>query len=349
MSEKTEQPTPKRAKEARKKGQFAKSRLLSGALVSLAVLLALGASLPMGASRLRAFAESIFSGQLTRPADALWQGLLAVAALTLPAFAAAFATSATISTAFAGLHLELSHVAPQLERVSPASGFQRLFSLRQVVEVLKALVAALVVGAVIWSGVRDAGPSVFRLPADDGLAAFTGLTRLLWPVLVKAAFVLVLLGGADFLLARKRHRDEVMMTREEVKREHKESEGDPHHKGKRKALHRALAQGGPARGVQKATAVVVNPTHIAVALRYAEDECEAPYLVAKGQEDDALAIRKEAKRLGIPIVKDIPLARSLIHYDVGEEIPEELYRAAAAVLTVALESRAEDAGPRSRT
>ena len=92
--------------------------------------------------------------------------------------------------------------------------------------------------------------------------------------------------------------------------------------------------------------MVVNPTHIAVALRYAPDECEAPYLVAKGREEDALAIRREAKALGISIVRDIPLARSLIHYDVGEEIPEELYRAAAAVLKVALEARDSDADSR---
>ena len=139
------------------------------------------------------------------------------------------------------------------------------------------------------------------------------------------------------------------MTREEVKQEHKKSEGDPHHKAKRKALHRQLATGGPARGVQKATAVVVNPTHIAVALRYDQAECEAPYLVAKGREEDAFEIRREAKALGIPVVKDIPLARSLIHYDVGEEIPEELYRAAAAVLKVALEYADADAHPRSQT
>jgi type III secretion protein U len=96
--------------------------------------------------------------------------------------------------------------------------------------------------------------------------------------------------------------------------------------------------------VQKATAVVVNPTHIAVALRYAEGESDAPYIVAKGREEDALKIRKEAESLEIPVVRDTPLARALVHYDVGEEVPEELYQAAAAVLKVALEaSGARDA------
>ncbi len=95
--------------------------------------------------------------------------------------------------------------------------------------------------------------------------------------------------------------------------------------------------------------MVVNPTHITVALRYATKECEAPYLVAKGHEADALGLRREAERLGIPVVRDVPLARSLIHYDVGEEIPEELYQAAAAVLRVARETREVDDRPRRQT
>jgi type III secretion protein U len=133
-----------------------------------------------------------------------------------------------------------------------------------------------------------------------------------------------------------------MMTREEVKQEHKDSEGDPRHKAERKALHRQILAGGRARGVQKASAVVINPTHIAVALRYDEEECDAPYLVAKGRDREAQAIRNQAQRLGIPVVQDIPLARSLVQFDVGEEIPEELYQAAAAVLKVAFESQSAD-------
>jgi type III secretion protein U len=172
---------------------------------------------------------------------------------------------------------------------------------------------------------------------------------LLGPLALRLAWVLVVLGVGDYALSRRRHVKELMMTREEVKREHKESEGDPHHKSQRKALQRQLAAGGAARGVQKASVVVVNPTHIAVALRYATEECEAPYLVAKGREADALSLRREAERLGIPVVRDVPLARGLIHYDVGEEIPEELYQAAAAVLRVAQESQDVDDHPRRKT
>lgn len=125
------------------------------------------------------------------------------------------------------------------------------------------------------------------------------------------------------------------MSHDEVRQEHKSAEGDPHAKAHRKAQQRRLSAGGPTRGVGRATAVVVNPTHIAIAIRYDSHECEAPYIVAKGREEDAVKIRQEAKALGLPIVKDIPMARALIHYDVGDEVPEELYQAAAAVLTVA--------------
>ena len=186
--------------------------------------------------------------------------------------------------------------------------------------------------------------------ADGGEPAALGfLLERLAPTVVRVAWVVLALGVADFALARRRHVRDLMMTREELKREYKESEGDPHHKGQRKALHRQLAQGGPARGLQKASAVVVNPIHIAVALRYDATECDAPYLVAKAREQDAIALRREAERLGIPVVRDIPLARSLVHYDVGEEIPSELYEAAAAVLRVALGEAATDGSPRRQT
>jgi type III secretion protein U len=128
-----------------------------------------------------------------------------------------------------------------------------------------------------------------------------------------------------------------MMSRDDVKQEHKSSDGDPHQKAERKALQRKLVLGGPARGVAKATAVVVNPTHVAVALRYAPEECEAPYVVARGCEDEALQIRSGARALGIPLLKNVPLARTLVHLDVGEAIPEELYQAVAGILKAALE------------
>jgi type III secretion protein U len=156
----------------------------------------------------------------------------------------------------------------------------------------------------------------------------------------RALLVAAALGGLDLLLARRRHRRALRMSREEVRREHREQEGDPRHRAHRRAAHRRLVLAGRARGVKSASVVVVNPTHVAVGLRWASEECDAPYLVARGREEEAAALRAEALALGIPIVRDVALARGLVQYDVGEEIPEELYRAAAVVLERALD-RAE--------
>jgi type III secretion protein U len=185
---------------------------------------------------------------------------------------------------------------------------------------------------------RSQGPLILRSVSREGVGTFALVLRFLEGLLVRGCLTLLILGGLDYVLAWRRHRKELMMTRDELKKEHRESEGDPRHRAQRRALHRALALGGPARGVQRATAVVVNPTHIAVALRYAPDECEAPYLVAKAREGEAVVLRGEAQRRGIPVVRDVALARSLVNYDVGEEIPEELYRAAAVVLKLAARS-----------
>ena len=349
MSEKTHQPTDHKLREARKKGQIPRSKLFTSAAVTLGGLAGTLAFSSETAVRLRGWATALLSLRPTAPADALVEGLRVLASCAAPTLGGALVGSLCASVATSGLQLNVSHVSPQLDRIDPFQGAKKLFSARQLIDVLKGLLVAGVVAAILWSGVRDAGPDVFRAIAYSGPTAMAVTLRVLGPLVVKASVVLLVLGVADWALARHRHVKDLMMSHEEVKQEHKNSEGDPHHKSQRKALHKQIAAGGPARGVQKATAVVVNPTHIAVALRYDESECDAPYIVAKGREEDALKIRKDAQSLGIPVVRDIPLARSLVHYDMGEEVPEELYKAAAAVLKVAMESTAKNEGPEGKT
>jgi type III secretion protein U len=242
----------------------------------------------------------------------------------------------------AGVQVNVDLVSPKLERLNPAEGFKKLFSPRQALEVGKGLLVTAVIGWLLWTSLKDAAPLAVRsLTRDDGALTLPALLELWRPAVLRAAVVLALLGVADQALAHRKHLKGLMMSRDEVKQEHKQQDGDPHHKAKRKSLHKQLASGGSARGLHNATAVVVNPTHIAVALRYDEAECAAPYVVARGREEDALNMRKHAESLGVPVIRDVPLARSLVQLDVGEEVPEELYQAAAAVLKVALEASAE--------
>ena len=349
MSEKTEKPTPQKLREARKKGQVAKSRMLSGAAVTVAGVLAFIATAPLGWARLRRLCETLFLAQDTRVESAALDALGVLAWLSLPALLAAFAGAFVVSAAQAGLQSQPALLMPKLERISLAAGLKRLFSMRQVTDTLKNLAISAVVALLVWFAVEDAARDVFRAVWLEGTGSLMTTLALLPPLLVRLCAVMAVLALGDYALARHRHVKDLMMSREDIKQEFKNSEGDPHAKSKRKQLHRALASQGPARGVHKATAVVVNPTHIAVALRYAPDECEAPYIVATGRDEDALAIRREAKRQRIPVLRDIPLARSLIHYDVGEEVPEELYRAAAAILKTALELQERDTRPGGRT
>ncbi len=347
MSEKTEKPSARRLRDARRKGQIPRSRLLSSSAVTLGGLIGFTAFAPEGFERLKEWTSRLLLGQ--ESSGAWEEGLWMLARLSGPALGGALVASLGVSVAMVGFELNPEHLTPKLERISPAAGLKRLFSVRSLVEVAKALVVMGVVAALVWNEVEKSGPDALRAVWLDGAVGLSQLVGRLAPLATRIAWVLLVLGVGDYALARRRHLQDLMMTREEVKREYKESEGDPHHKAQRKALHRQFAQGGQARGVQKATAVVVNPTHIAVALRYDSKECEAPYLVAKGREEDALALRREAQRLGIAVVRDIPLARSLIHYDVGEQIPEELYQTAAVVLRVAMESHDTDTSPRRQT
>jgi type III secretion protein U len=331
------EPSAQKLKQAREQGNLARSKLFTASAATLGGLVGTLVSARTTAARLGGWARSQWSLPQTSPEAALRQGLDVLASGLLPTLAGAMLGALASAVATAGLGVQADLVLPKLERVDPFSGFKKLVSPKQALEVAKGLAVAGVLLALAWRGVVSATPLVLAGAQHDGAQALTAALSQWQPLVLRCAVALLGLGVADFAWARQRHHKELMMSREEMKQEHKNSEGDPHAKAHRKHLQKQLAQGGRARSVKQATAVVVNPTHIAIALRYDEAECDAPYIVARGREEDAMSIRREAQTHGVPIVKDVPLARSLIHYDVGEEIPEELYRAAAAVLKVAQE------------
>jgi len=345
VSERSEAPTPRRLKKAREDGQLARSRMLNGAVVSAAAITTAGVFAPQAAAELLGWTRQLFSQPQLDPSVALTEAWQVLVRASAPPLAAALLAGVVVSVGTAGFSFAPAHALPKLERVDPFAGFKRLFSLKQVGELLRSVGVCALLGWLMWRSVRDAGPALIAAVRSTAPGASSLFVAPLLEALQDAAGVFAVLGFGDYALARHRHLKELRMSHQEVKQEHKDSEGDPRHKAQRKALHRQLAARGPARGVGKATAVVVNPTHIAVALRYEPGECEAPYLVAKGREQDALVLKAEARRLGIPVVRDIPLARSLIHFDVGDEIPEELYRAAAGVLHAAEQLRSDSAQP----
>jgi type III secretion protein U len=269
---------------------------------------------------------------------ALHHALSLLVRACLPALGGAMLGAVIAGLASSGWAPSATVVWPRLERLDPTAGLKRLFTLRTAIELVRGgLVAALLAGVLI-AGAWSLLPSALRLPVVDPPGA--GLMLLRPEALRVWSRVLLLamaIGLVDLVLARRRHRRSLRMSREEVRREHREQEGDPRHRAHRRAAHRQLLASGRARGVKAASVVVVNPVHVAVGLRWAPEECDAPYLVARGRGIDARAIRAEALGAGIPVVRDVALARGLVQYDVGEEVPEELYRAAAVVLQHALD------------
>lgn len=338
MSEKTEQPTPQRLEQARKKGQVARSRLFSASAVLAGGLFGLGSSWEQSTSLLLGWTRSLLSQPTAdAPSQLLFQGVQLLTRMAVPPLGGAMLGAAAVSLLSVGFRFEPGLVAPKFERISPAAGFKRLFGAQQWIEAIKGLVLVIAFAALVFAAVKGSAAGWLRAAARGGAIPLSVELLELVSLLERCAVVLAVLGSVDFLWARRRHLMELRMTKQEVKQEHKNSEGDPQHKAKRRALHRQLAQGGPARGLKSATVLVVNPTHVAVALRFDETECAAPYLVAKGREADALELRRQAGLAGVPIIRNVPLARTLVQFELGEEIPEELYEAAAVVLRLVSE------------
>lgn len=324
--QRTEPPSKRKLERAKKKGEVAVSRELAGAagllLGGAAIFLLLG-----GLVRdMTGLAEHCFSNGTVDD----WSVALSPLKKFGLAIGAAAALGCLVVLALqVGLRFKLKL---QFSRLNPVRGFSKLFSrqrLMDLVLMIAKLLTLVVVGLVFVT------PKVAEL-----LAARTGGLEQDTPAAVSIALrafavftgAVLLWGFGDRFLQKHRHLKRMRMTKQEVRRERKEQDGDPVIRSQRKKLHRQMAEGVGFAGLNRASVVVVNPTHIAVALAYREDRDEAPWVVISGRDHIAFRIRGEASRLGIPVVEHVPLARSLISLEAGEEIPEELYPAAAEVI-----------------
>jgi len=327
MSDKTEEPTAKRLRKARDEGDSAVSSTL-GQSVGFVVVVALlpGLFLALTVAAGAALRSAIQSGQANIAGAAwLWLGLSA------PVLAAAAAVSALLGFVQTGGGFTASRFAPDFARVDPWNGLKGLFTWERVFSLVRSLVAALSVGWLGWGVLRDHLTDIAAtLGHGEAVAATAWLLgrRLLWG----AALVGLVLGGVDYFFVRRawlvRHR----MTKDEVKREHRESEGDPEVKAARHRAHQEALAGSMIAAVKDATVLIVNPTHLATALRYQQDEDEAPTVLAHGEGDLARRLIEAAHAYNVPVVRDVPVAHALRELTLGEQIPEALYEAVAEVL-----------------
>ncbi len=341
--ERTEQATDKRAKEVRRKGELSSSKDL-GAWLSVG---AAAASMPALIEAVRSNAQSQFAlvGRVIEdptPARAL-QMLNTGFGSIIPTLSPIFASVAIAVVAGAvlqgGPHIKTFSVS--FKSFDPIAGLKRIFGTQALWEGAKALLKTAVVGLVLVSVIQSVVPQLIGsgfLPLNEVIGIAGSSLTVLLETAVLAGLVVA---GLDVLVVRHRNLKRMLMSKREVKDENKSSEGDPLIKGQRRARAFAMSRRRMMDAVRTADVVVLNPTHIAVALKY-EPGKSAPRVVAKGVDELAARIRENAAAHRIPMVHDIPLARTLNKVcDLGDEIPQELYSAVAQVLAFvfALKSR----------
>jgi flagellar biosynthesis protein FlhB len=338
--EKTEQPTSKRVREARKKGQVFKSQDITQAILFLTAAGIVVAGSGVFINGLRDLLRSYLNPQL------IASSLEPAALLKLTGFAferfltlVAPMSIALAVVAGAVVFLQVQPlfspevIQPKLDKLNPLQGFQNIFfKSKTYIELLKNLVKFSVVLALAWFIIKGSLHDVVLASTlrveDAGTLAGTLVQRLL----VRTGGIFLLIGAGDFLLQKKLYMKGLMMSKEEIKQEYKQDEGDPHVKNMRKHLQEEMAMTGAVVKVPQADVVVVNPTHFAIALKYDETSMGAPQVVAKGREELAAKIRELAEKHHVPVLRNVPLARSLYAVELGQEVPEELFGAVAEVL-----------------
>ena len=334
---KTEKPTPKRRREARRRGQVARSADIGG--WSAPLLGSLLASWYFGMAERRvvglmAAASNVMAAPTASSATGLLgSGLLDVLYIVVPLGAAMMVLGIVTNVAQVGPGLSFESARPQLSRVSPAKGLKRLFSPNTLWELAKQVLKLALLSLVAFRTL-DMALHTLGGTAPVGLGPIVGYlaSSVLGLIRVVALFGLAL-GLADYAIQRHRLTSGLKMTKQEVKDEHRQQEGDPTTKGELRRRSYAIARSRMMASVKTADVVVANPTHYSVALHYRAESGAAPRVVAKGSGPLALRIRDEASRHDIPVVEDPPLARYLYAVcGVDEQIPPELYLVVARLL-----------------
>ncbi|MFZ5450952.1 MAG: flagellar biosynthesis protein FlhB [Thermodesulfobacteriota bacterium] len=337
--DKTEKPTPKRRAEARKKGKVARSRDLSGALVLLTALLSL---IIWGPGMGRKIMEmlKLHLGHM-RPGivnpnqmSALFMDFgLTLGGMLAPIFISLSAMAIMGTFVQVGKIFSTEAIAPDLSRLQFFKGFAKFLSLNTIVELVKSLAKFLIIGLVAFYSVKRELPEVMMLADQQAGQVVVHLAGTAFRVAARIIIALLALGGLDYLYQRYQFEKNLKMTKQEVKDEMRQVDGDPKVKARIRSLMKQMATKRMIADVRTADVVITNPTHFAVALKYDSATMTAPQVVAKGRGFIALKIIALAQEVGVPLVQNRELARALYRVvEVGRSIPLSLYKAVAEVL-----------------
>lgn len=339
--EKTEKPTYKKRMDAREEGQIVQSKEINTVVILFASFLALRFAGGFISKELSNFMVKVFSNldfyeeilDISRASKNNFEIISIIGILTAPVLFAVFLASLIVTYSQVGFIFTTKPLKWKLDRLNPISGFKRIFSKKALIELVKSVLKILLVGYVSYSYAYKEMSRILNYPNLSSISFYINLSALVYEFAIRMLGVLLALSLADYFFQWREHEKNLMMSKEEIKEEYKQSEGDPFIKGKIKEKQRQMAMSRMMQDVQTADVIITNPTHYAVAIKYDADLYDAPYLVAKGKDIIAKNIKEVAKESDIPIVENKPLARAIYaQLDINDFIPEDLYEAIAEVL-----------------
>lgn len=350
--EKTEPATAKKLKDAREEGKVAKSKELTAAFNLIVLFLCLkifisyvGENLinifPMIYNSMADFVRINEGALSARAVSSLFFGvIIRWLLIVLPFFGFGFAITILISIVQIGWKVSTKPMKPELSKFNPINGFKRIFSKDSLFQLLLSIVKIGLIGYIAYSSLKDRVNDLLILYDLSLKQALSLVGTLIIDIGLKISLVYLIVGIADFAYQKIKFNDDMKMTKQEVKDEYKNTEGDPQIKGRQRRKMQEVSQRRMMQDVPKADVVITNPTHLAVALKYDAEVSAAPVVLAKGEDYLAQRIKEIARDNQIEIVENKPLARMLYHnVDIGAEIPPELYQAVAEVLAVVFQTR----------
>lgn len=339
MAEKTEKATPKKLRDARKKGQVAKSQDFSSAftfIVSISVTLALSGSLyNQLASYIISVFKSISGNNLQEKApQAMYQSIIVIFNTSIPIALLTTIVGVFVSFIIVGPLFSLEALKPDLKKLDPISNIKNMFKFKTLFELIKSILkitgAVLLIYSVMWSSI----PEIISTAALSVYGIAMIFNDFLVQVIIRVGLFFILIAIADLIYQKNNFAKEMKMEKHEVKQEYKDTEGDPHIKGKRKQIAQEIAyQEGPGPSIKRSKAIITNPVHLAIALSYTEKAEPAPRILLMGKGVLADQMIKLAVDYNIPIMRNVSLAQTLFEKgEIYQYIPEETYEAVAEIL-----------------
>ncbi|MDR7856253.1 flagellar biosynthesis protein FlhB [Tissierella sp.] len=339
--EKTEKPSPKKRRDAREEGRVLQSKEINTVVILFSCFFGLKLFGGFITNQLEQFMMDIFSEissieTFLNPNNLMINSLKILTLFLIvisPILAVAFLSSLIINYFQVGFLFTSKTLKIKFDRLNPVEGFKKIFSKRALMELLKSILKIGLVGYVAVKYANDQITRIIKYSSMESFDSFIDFSNLMFDFVLRILGVLLILAFMDYFFQWREHEKNLKMTKQEVKEEYKQSEGDPFIKGKIKEKQRRMAMSRMMQDIPKADVIITNPTHYAVAIKYDKDSYDAPYVLGKGADMIAQNIKKIGKESNVPIVENRILARTI--YDsteIGDMISEELYEAVAEVL-----------------